>query len=72
MAKLRTVRLTLLVTYGCDLTEGTVEHVPDEAVCRDLLERVVEDAASDGKLSGDSPYLISDYEYKVDSVGVNY
>ena len=72
MAMLRTVQLKITVTYECDLSDGQVEHVPDESECHDALRRLADYAAGEGWLSENTPYLVSTWKAEVDSVGVNY
>ena len=68
MSKKLTVQLKLTVTYECDPAES--DGVPDESEVHATLERIVDHAAGEGWLSDNTPYLVDDYNYSVETIGV--
>lgn len=67
MTKKRTVELRLVVTY--EVGEGE-DHVPDEAICHELLKNVANFAAGEGLLSGETDYVVDDWTAEVKTIGI--
>jgi hypothetical protein len=57
------MQLTLRVRYDA-------EETPSEPDCYKLLKDIVEHAAGEGLLSGDSDLIVDDFRYNIETVEV--
>lgn len=65
--KSRTVELRLRVKYFHE--DG--REIPDEEKCKLCLRHVVENAVSNGLLSGDNDFCVDDYRFDVVTVATD-